>query len=566
MLEVPVSAHGRLRQFAEAGMIGLPDFHLARRMAHGFEDDEDVVLACALTVRELRHGSVCLPLRTAHELRSTTDLDDGHEALATELEWPDPDAWLDAVSSSRIVGDGCPFTLDDGRLYLTRFHRQERQVAEALARRRELPVLSDDDVAVLPGAGERDAAQDAAVLAAMKHMTSVVTGGPGTGKTTTVVRILNSMGAARPISVALAAPTGKAARQLSDSVRRHLHPDATTQVVDGTLHRILGMRVRGPGAAHHADNPLPHDVVVVDETSMVSLEHMARLLDAVADTTRLVLVGDPHQLRSVEAGAVLADVVANPALTQPGSVVELRTNRRSNQEISALARAVDDGDPDGALGIVDDATSVTWYDFDGPGIMGLQQLRSDVLATAQAVVRAARSGDAKGALASLESHRILCAHRVGQHGVQAWSRAARDIIASEVPDYGQAARYAGQPLLLTQNTETFNNGDVAVLVEQDGALVAAVDQGGEPRIVPPVLLDHAADLHAMTIHKAQGGQYDVVSVVLPPPGSPLATRELIYTAITRARTAVRIYGSREAFVEAVTTPARRASGLAGQGG
>ncbi|NLE98501.1 MAG: exodeoxyribonuclease V subunit alpha [Propionibacterium sp.] len=560
MHEIPISATGRLREFAEAGMIALADFHLARRMAHGFEDRDDVVLACALAVRELRHGSVCLPLATAHELKPTTEIDDGHEVAPVALQWPEPDSWAAEVASSRIVGEGCPFTFVDGRLYLTRFYVQERQVADALAERRGLPIT--DIFTVLEGTGDPDAAQDRAVEAAMRHMTSVVTGGPGTGKTTTVVRILNSLGAAAPISVALAAPTGRAARQLFDSVRGKLHDDATSEVTHGTLHRILGKRVRGPGATHHRDNPLPHDVVVLDESSMVSLEHMASLLDALAHTTRLVLVGDPHQLRSVEAGAVLADIVANPALTQTGSVVELQTNRRSNQDIAELARAIDAGDAEGALAMIEASSTIEWFDYDAQPIASLPRFRDDVRSTALDVVAASSAGDAKSALAALRRHRVLCAHRLGRHGVQGWSRAAREVIAAALPSYGAAERYVGQPLLLTQNTDAFNNGDVAVIVEQDGALVAAVDQGGQPLLVPPVLLEDAHDLHAMTIHKSQGGQYDTVSVVLPPVGSPLATRELVYTGITRARTALRIYGTREAFVESLATPVRRASGLA----
>lgn len=562
MHEIPIAATGKLLAFAEARMIALPDFHLARRMAGRLETDDDVLLACALAVRELRHGSVCLTLAEAHELKVDAELDDGQEADDVELDWPDPARWAQKVGASAIVGEGLPFTFVDGRLYLTRFYREEQQVARALEVRRSLPVA--DDLSPLPAVdGVADEAQDAAVAAALRHMTAVVTGGPGTGKTTTVVRILNSLAQHNPekYRIALAAPTGKAARQLSDSVSRHLD-ERVPVPFSGTLHALLGKRVRGSDAAFHSGNPLPYDVVVVDETSMVSLEHMGSLLDALSPTTRLVLVGDPNQLRSVEAGAVLADIVANPALTQPGSVVELRTNHRSEQDISALAAAVDAGDVEQAMAIIEESESITWHEFEGHGIEQLPVFRDDVLTTAEAVVGAARDGDAEAALRAMERHRVLCAHRLGKFGVQGWARAARDVVASRLPDYGQRERYVGQPLLLTHNTELFRNGDVAVIVEIDGALLAAIDQGGAPRIVTPVLLDSAADLHAMTIHKAQGGQYDTVTVVLPPAGSPLATRELVYTAITRARSAVRIYGTREAFEEALRTRARRASGLA----
>ena len=173
---------------------------------------------------------------------------------------------------------------DHGLLYLARFHAEETRVADALRARRALP--TDEGRAPLPGTGDPDPAQDAAVAAALRHRTTVITGGPGTGKTTTVVRVLNSLGAEQPVSIALAAQTGKAARQLHDAVVPRLRPGTSTQVPQAsTLHRLLGLPVRGPRVQHDRTNPLPHDVVVVDEVSMVSLEHMAALLDAVSDHT-----------------------------------------------------------------------------------------------------------------------------------------------------------------------------------------------------------------------------------------------------------------------------------------
>lgn len=562
MHELPASATGLLRQYCEAGMIGLADFHLARRLSQGYEPDERVVLAFALAVRELRLGSVCVVLTHAHELKPLAEIDDGGGVVANQaLPWPDPQGWVDLVANSRLVGEGRPFILDDGRLYLARFYAQERAVADALERRKALPIA--DDAVALPSTNEPDEQQDAAVRAAMAHMTSVVTGGPGTGKTTTVVRILNSLGASGPISIALAAPTGKAARQLHDSVREQLLPStAARPPFSGTLHSLLGKPVRGPRATYHAQNPLPYDVVVVDEVSMVSLEHMASLLDALSNRTRLVLVGDPHQLRSVDAGAVLADIVANPQLTQPGSVIELRTNRRSNPEISALATAIDRGDVAAANAIIDEASSISWFEYAGQGIGDFEQFRDDVTTTARTVVAAAEHGRAREALDALNAHRVLCAHRLGPFGVQAWGQAARRMVAVEFPQYGAARPYVGEPLLLTRNAGGFHNGDVAVIINDEGQLVAAVDDGEAPHLVPPSLLDGATELHAMTVHKAQGGQYGVVSVVLPPEGSPLATRELVYTAITRARSELRIYGSRAALEECIRTPARRSSGLA----
>lgn len=560
MHEVPIAASGRLRVFADAGIISLADFHLARRMSHGYESDEDVLLAFALCARELRLGSVCLVLEAAPALKPLTEVDDGLAVLETELPWPEIATWAAKIGASRLVGERRAFRFAEGRLYLARYWAEERRVARALESRRRLPVA---DVPEPAWTGTRlDEHQRLAVLSALRHPTSVITGGPGTGKTTTVVEVLNALGADAPISIALAAPTGKAARHLYDSVRTRLAPGVARDVQFATLHRLLGMRVRGNSATHRLDNPLPHDVVVVDETSMVSLEHMAVLLDALAPGTRLILVGDPHQLRSVDAGAVLADIVANPTLTQPDSVVELRRNRRSHPDIAELALAIDGGDVERALEVIERSPGIDWFDFEGAGIKRSGTLAEDVVAAARPVVAAARRGDAAEALRGLRRHRILCAHRQGTHGVQDWARAARELIAERIPGYGSSRHFAGQPLLITRNSDAFQNGDVACLVDRGDRLVAAVEQGdGEPLEVSPAQLDDAVDVHAMTTHKAQGGQFETVSVVLPPEGSPLATRELVYTAVTRAERALRIYGSKAAFAEALATPVRRASGL-----
>ena len=564
MHEVALSASGLLREFAEAGMISVADHHLAMSLARHFDTPDEVVLAFALAARELRQGSVYVPLRAASELAPLSEIDDGQDVEPVELRWPEPESWIEAVAGSRLVGEGRAFMLDDDRLYLARFWRTEQQVRSALLERKQLPTVQAVPEGALPPGTKPDEQQEQAVSAALTHMTSVITGGPGTGKTTTVVRILNALGAHTPVAVALAAPTGRAARQLEDSVDGRLAKGAVTELFAGTLHKLLGLRVRATTGKFHRDNPLPYDVVVLDETSMVSLEHMAALLDALAPTTRLILVGDPHQLRSVEAGAVLADVVENPALTQPGSVVRLGTNRRSNSEINALAAAIDVGAIDEAVSIIEEASTIEFIDYEGRGAERLPSLAADLVEQSDRLLSAARSGDVKAALDALGHHRILCAHRVGAFGVQEWAKVARSVIAARHTDYGGEEPYVGQPLLITRNTEPFSNGDVGVVVNVGGHLRAAIDQGGgsEPVIVSPALLDDAADLHAMTIHKSQGGQYETVSVVLPPVGSPLATRELLYTAVTRAKTKLRLYGSEEALRTAIATPVRRASGLA----
>ncbi len=579
--EVPVAATGLLRTFAEATMISPADFHLARRMASlSHESDQRVELAFALATRELRLGSVCLDLRSAPTLAPESGIEDGAiDTLVPALPWPEPESWLAAVSASPAVAgpddSPRPFRLAGSLLYLDRYWSEERSVEARLRHRSSLPARPVDDEKMalakgpLPGM-EEDEQQDRAVCAALTYPGTVITGGPGTGKTTTVARILVGLAdETNPPLVALAAPTGKAATRLMIAVSETLPTAPGLRLRGQTLHKLLGVVPGRSHRVHNRDNPLPHDVVIVDETSMVSLTMMSWLLEAVADGTRLILIGDPQQLASVEAGAVLADIAASQDLVasaQGPAVVELQRNRRSNSEIGRLAAAIRAGDANRAVALLRAGTTCTLEGYDGTGeITKHPVLLADLLATASAVREAALRGDGRAANEALARHRVLCAHREGPFGVTRWARASRIWLSEQFEDYGRTSgAWLGQPLLITRNSDTAANGDTAVVVEVDGRLMASVDRAQGPLLVDPVLLDDAADLHAMTIHKSQGSQFDVVSVVLPPVGSPLLTRELLYTAITRARHEVRLYGSEAALRLSVETPARRASGLGRQ--
>ncbi len=566
-----MAATGLLRTFAEAGMIHVADFHLARRMAAYFgESDDRVLLALALTVRELRLGSVCLDLACAPKLIVPGETDDGSVAEPVELPWPEPRAWAAAVAASPAVAGPeagpRPFRLVDGLLYLDRFFTEERDLAAGLRRRSALPDLPSPEPPA-PGPGMvPDPTQDAAVRAAIRARTSVITGGPGSGKTTVVSRIIDALTSRGPVTVALTAPTGKAATRLETAVRDRLQHPERVALTAGTLHRILGVVPGRAERTHDALNPLPFDVVIVDETSMVSITLMSWLLNAVADSTRLVLIGDPNQLASVEAGAVLADISAAPDLvTSPGgpAVVQLGGSHRNLDDVARLAEAIRDGDADGCLALLERSETCTLTAYTGTEpLADLPALAADVGAAAHDALAAALAGDGNRAVRALERHRLLCAHREGPFGTGHWQQAVRRHLAATLPGYApDVGQYPGQPLIVTRNSDVVSNGDVAVIVKIDGRLLAAVDRGGNAELLNPLLLDAAQELHAMTIHKSQGSQFERVSVILPPPGSPLLTRELLYTAVTRAESGVRLYGSPDALRKAVGTRARRASGL-----
>ena len=569
--EVPVAATGLLRTFAEAGMIHVADFHLARRMAaYCGEHDEQVLLALALTVRELRLGSVCLDLAAAPELIVPSEADDGSVAEPVELPWPEPDAWAAAVSASpAVAGPDAgprPFRLVNDLLYLDRFFAEEQSLMTQLKHRSTLPDLPSPGQLASPPGMTPDPTQDAAVAAATRARTSVITGGPGSGKTTVVSRIIDTLTAQGPVTVALTAPTGKAAARLETAVRDRLQHPERAALTAGTLHRVIGVVPGRAERTHDALNPLPFDVVIVDETSMVSITLMSWLLEAVADTTRLILIGDPNQLASVEAGAVLADISAAPDLvTSPGgpAVVQLGGSHRNLGDVARLADSIRVGDAGAWLALLEQSETCTLIPYTGvEPLHDLPALATSLETAARQSLDAALAGDGTGAVRALERHRLLCAHREGPFGTGHWQQTVRNHLAGRFPRYAlEVGAYPGQPLIVTRNSDVVSNGDVAVIVEADGQLLAAVDRGGHAELLNPLLLDATQELHAMTIHKSQGSQFEQVSVILPPAGSPLLTRELLYTAVTRAESEVWLYGSPEALRKAVETKARRASGL-----
>ncbi|MCC3330400.1 exodeoxyribonuclease V subunit alpha [Nocardia abscessus] len=619
-IQVAQRGTGLLRIFNEAGVLSAADVHVALRLGRlGRESSEPVLFAAALAVRAVRSGSVCLELHRMREIG--VDADETWDAGVdpATLPWPDIPAVVAALRVSPLVlgGPGGPLRPlrlvesqgpgDSGPLlYLDRYYRQEQTIRRVLTERsahhpvvdpkivrRELDRLFDASTGPAP-----DRQRLAAALAAT-HWTTVVAGGPGTGKTHTIARIIALLAAHREtepklpaLRIALAAPTGKAAARLQEAVREQAVSLGLPELTAATLHRLLGwQRGRSTRFKHHEFNRLPYDVIVVDETSMVSLTMMSRLLAALRPDTRLVLVGDPDQLASVDAGAVLADLVAGPVAAVPnpvlddilgpeptadhaealtalewtrlrGGIVRLTRGRRFGGRIADLAVAVRAGDADAALELLrggGDELSLCAPDE-------LIAVRADVVRAASAVSAAALDGDAAGALSALESHRLLCAHRQGPFGVERWDRMAAEWAAAggAGPDSHQAPWYPGQPLLVTANDHEARiyNGDTGVVVRMpDGSLRAALQRGSEPYLVHPTQFPAVTTVFAMTIHRSQGSQYDTVSVVLPEPESTLLTRELLYTAITRARRHVRIIGTDESIRAGIARRVLRASGL-----
>lgn len=577
----------------------------------------DLAFADFLCRRAGRGAERLRPL--ARELSRGTG--EGHICLHMEDAVPADDL-ADCLSGLRETGVvGCPgeFTpliLDsENRLYLYRYWAYERNLADALlalasGRSDELNIaaVKDGISRLFPeSSGAEPDWQKIAAAAALWSRLCVISGGPGTGKTTTVVKILALLleqGGGEQLRIALAAPTGKAAARLRESIRRAkgslqkttaacaLIPDDVT-----TLHRLLGVIPGSSRFRHDARNPLPYDIVVVDEASMVALPLMAKLVQALSRNGRLLLLGDREQLASVEPGAVLGDICStgssprySPAFREyladvtgcsleetvtknvlsplADSLVVLKKNYRFafGSAIGMLSRAINEGNQRAVLETLRDKTQETVCLRDLP-IAGTfsSALESAVLAGYREYLL--HQDSAVDALAAFDRFRVLCAVRGGSYGVSALNRAVEDLLAAQHLISPASLWYCGRPVMISVNDYPLRlfNGDVGIALpdpEQPGMLAVyfPAEHGGVRKISPLRLPPHET-VFAMTVHKSQGSEFDRVLLVIPATDSLILTREILYTGITRARKTVEIWCGEELLAAAVTRRIERRSGL-----
>ena len=558
-----------LSTLEEADVLSAGTIRLARHLGYLYgEEREPVIMAAACAIAALSAGSVCFDLDQAWQSES-------------QIEWPTPDAWLSALESSPMVSTDPaerdrPLLLDHRSLYLTRYWSEQEKIVDWFSSRLSIsPRDGLESESCLDLFFPEASPQKEAARLAVRSPIAVVAGGPGTGKTTAVARILAVLSHARPdpLRVILTAPTGRAAARLEQAVRENLAicealPEAEVNVryESGTIHRVLGIKPWG-GVDHDSSHPLPADLIVVDEASMLSLHLMALLLDAIPSSARLILVGDPDQLASVEAGAVLADIVSSSA-TVP--VARLTHTYRFSGSIANLAESIRRGDADEALSVLEGPSDeIEWIqaDLESPQFSpdSLTTLRDDVIRQGSSMIAAGSTGDISEALRLLDSHRLLLAHRHGASGVSHWTTVVRQWLAHSPQIGGLSTHwYPGMPVLITRNDDLMGifNGDSGVIVSSPPGLRLALDDGTGARLIAPDMIQAWEPLYASTIHKSQGSQYDTVSLVLPGPSTALLTRELFYTAVTRAKSFLRIIGSPDSIRHAIEFPALRASGLA----
>lgn len=492
-------------------------------------------------------------------------IDDGAQALA-----------LASGLAARAGADRplAPLIVDRNLLYLRRYWDYEQQLARRihalLAAGRHYPFyLSDGDLqaALARYFSERDD-QYRAAETALREPFCIITGGPGTGKTTTVVKILALMLEARdadPLRLALAAPTGKAAMRLQEainankqalpcrgSVRKRL-PTAVQ-----TLHTLLGATPLSPYYRYHADNPLGYDVVVVDEASMIDLALMCKLAQALKPDAGLILLGDKDQLASVEAGAVLADLSETRTLKK--NVSKLATTYRFQGPIKQLADAVNRQQADSAWQLLQDRTpALQWLDGN-PGQYGAERYRRYL----QLVEDHAAFEDIHQAFSRF---RILCANRRGPNGVTD--------LNGRVEHYLQTSRrlqraglwYVGRPVMILQNHPFLQlyNGDIGIcLADPDNENELTVlfrKSDGTVKKVPPNRVPDCETAFAMTIHKSQGSEFEQVLIVLPERLNPVLNKELLYTAVTRAKQSLTVCARPNIFKETIRLKIERVTGL-----
>jgi len=586
-----VRATGLLARFNAVGVLSAGEVHIATRLGALFgEYDESTQLALALAARAPRLGHVCVDLASVAQ---TASVDTDAPTRVEDLPWPDPAGWPDRVAGSPLAGpaiaDGLvrPLRVDGSTVYLQRALDDELLVAQEMLGRALGQAPPVDEMALAAGLrrvfGERsDPLQRRAAERAVRGRLAVISGGPGTGKTTTVAGVLGLVCEQAAVAdrglplIAVTAPTGKAAERLGEAIASQalelpVAPDIRdllARLAGTTLHRLLGVRSRG--VTYDREAPLPHDVVVVDEASMVSLALMARLVAAMREDARLILVGDAGQLASVEAGAVLGDIVgpiADGSASGPlaGCITVLRTVHRFGAEIGALADAVRDGDDDAAIEVLRrGAPDVRWVDA-GQAARSDGQVGRAALASGKAVYEAAYRGDAPAALAAMNTFRVLCAHRRGPAGVAAWTSRIERWLSDAIDGYLPTGEwYVGRPVLVTENDAGIGlfNGDSGVVVSgADARPQVAFARGAEVVEISPYRLSATETVLAMTIHKSQGSQFGTVAIIVPDAASRLLTRELLYTGITRARTSLIVVGDEDAIRDAIRRPIARASGL-----
>ncbi|MBU0988356.1 MAG: exodeoxyribonuclease V subunit alpha [Proteobacteria bacterium] len=590
------------------------DFYFARFISNMCKGaDHDLFLGAALVSNATGNGDVYLDLASV----AGKSLFENQTGEST-LKCPELSFWIKKLRTSSVVGspgEYRPLILDENnRLYLYRYWEYEKKLSNSI-RNRIQKDINNIDAARIKETIKRlfpknenhgiDWQKVAAVTSVFKRF-CVISGGPGTGKTFTVAKILALLLEQNPRGkpVLLAAPTGKAAARLSESIKAaKITLDCCEEILhaipseSSTIHRMLKTIPGSPYFFHNAQNPLNADVVVVDEASMVDLALMSKLVAAVPVDARLILIGDKDQLASVEAGSVLGDICDRDkvhgfsesfrkryeALTvekldtavdrqqerfglQDAIVVFKKSFRFADSSpIGVLSRNVNSGKTERVIKLLKThQEQIFWQPISNPNDF-YRALSKKLIEGYSAYLK---TGDPYEALAKFNRFKILCAVNKGPYGVNAVNRLAEQILSREGLIQPDQEWYPGRPILITRNNYHLGlyNGDMGITLMAKGSggkelQVFFPGNAGELRWFSPYRLPDHETVYAMTVHKSQGSEFENVLLILPEKDYPVLTRELFYTAITRARQTIFIWGSEDIIRTALTRKIERASGL-----
>lgn len=593
---------------------------LDQRMQAAIERGDVSPLEAALANWAERHGG-SLPVavalascaRAVSEGHSCLSLQDDLLAIPGDSLVFDSEELNNALRESDLVGtpgQPRPLILEGQRLYLHRYWHYEHILAERLRKLMASPPQTIDSSRLDSAEGvfndnraenESTHWQAVAAFVALRHRFAIIAGGPGTGKTYTVLRLMRLLiepalaNDKAPPVIQLAAPTGKAAARMIESIRSGLQEmklpgdlDTLIPKEAKTLHRLIGVRPSTTHPLYDSTNPLAADVVIIDEASMVDLPMMAKVVDALPDHARLILLGDPYQLASVESGSVLIDLcnptgpanaftreqlrAAGTLLKSPVTatddpladhVVTLQTTHRFSVEspIGRLAAAVNRGDTDALLSIAAKSAPVIILH----GHVTDERINTLVSDFADRAVSLASAKSPESALAALQARCLLCAVRRGPAGSETLNQRITGALAGRLGLDPGHAWYQGRPVIVTRNDTRAGlfNGDIGICLADDtGRFRVYFYVDGRIRGFLPTALPEHETMYAMTVHKSQGSEFSHVTLILPTEESPILSRELLYTGVTRARQTLTLIGDEALFRTAAATPLRRYSGLA----
>ncbi len=604
-----------ITELKNTGCFSDTDIHLADFLSFiGKEGSPVFYLAVLMLSSRLNSGDVCISLDDIAGKPLSYFFGDDGTGTYDGIVIPSKDQLAAALNKSSAVGNSdsyLPLILDtQGRLYFQKYHSFENSLADSIKKlagdKKQHVDISNVKDSFLRLFGTKPGVTDWQSIAAYSALSggiTVITGGPGTGKTSTVVKILaliaeNSVKNGREVLISMAAPTGKAAARLREAVTAALDvlpvSDNVKRMIPSetfTVHRLLGPIRDSREFRHNSRNPLVHDVVVVDECSMCDMALMCRLVSAVKPGAQLILLGDRDQLSSVEGGAVFADLCGytgsfysknfitkakeifgldipadggereGAALLNDALVVLKKSYRFSGQSgIGILSEMIKKGDAHGAIEILNDGAYPDVYFACGNSA---RVVGEEYREHASGILSGIGTSAEDRIRLLINSLVILTATRSGIYGAERMNSVAEGVLYNIGVIDPAEKFYRGRPVMISRNDYSLSlfNGDIGITSSDGAAKVVFPATDGEERIVHPSRLPEHETAFSMTIHKSQGSEFDRVLIVLPDRWNMVMTRELLYTAVTRAKNGIVISASEDIVREMISTPTKRMSGL-----